>query len=140
MDQQINPGNNTSPVTPFGSQIPIPPFPQASSSQGSSVAVPPPSLNNDSAMNGLNPQTAQNNPILPKTSDDTSVSGQANTSQTSAPIIAEDSDLIEKEWVSKAKQIVAKNSEDPYVQSRELTIFKAEYMKKRYNRTIKLGE
>lgn len=53
---------------------------------------------------------------------------------------ADDSDLIEKEWVSKAKQIVEKTREDPREQSKELTVFKADYMQKRYNKTIKLSE
>lgn len=65
---------------------------------------------------------------------------QVPSSQTIAPDIAEDTDLIEKEWVEKAKQIVERTRDDPYEQSKELTLFKADYMKKRYNRTIKIGE
>lgn len=53
---------------------------------------------------------------------------------------AQDSDLIEKEWVHKAKAIVEQTKEDPYKQSEALTMFKADYMKKRYNKTIKLGQ
>jgi len=52
--------------------------------------------------------------------------------------IKDDGDLIEKEWVNKAKQIVEHTREDPYKQSEELTVFKADYMKQRYNKTIKL--
>jgi hypothetical protein len=52
--------------------------------------------------------------------------------------VKDDGDLIEKEWVNKAKQIVERTREDPYKQSEELTIFKADYMKQRYNKTIKL--
>ncbi len=65
---------------------------------------------------------------------------QVPTSQTIAPDVAEDTDLIEKEWVDKAKQIVERTRDDPYEQSKELTLFKADYMKKRYNRTIKIDE
>lgn len=46
-------------------------------------------------------------------------------------------DLIEKEWVSKAKQIVEQTRDDPYKQSEGLTMMKVDYMKKRYNKTIK---
>jgi ABC-type uncharacterized transport system auxiliary subunit len=56
------------------------------------------------------------------------------------PQVADDSDLIEKEWVDKAKLIVQANINNPYEQSRELTSLKAEYMKKRYNKDIRLGE
>jgi hypothetical protein len=62
------------------------------------------------------------------------------TTTTVVPATADDADLIEKEWVTKAKNIVEKTQEDPYQQSKELTIFKADYMKKRYNKTIKLSE
>ncbi len=54
------------------------------------------------------------------------------------PAIADDADLIEKEWVAKAKQIVKKTKEDPYNQNKELNVFKADYMKKRYGKDIKL--
>jgi hypothetical protein len=63
-----------------------------------------------------------------------------NTSQSSIPEVAADSDLIEKEWVIKAKQIVLHTKDDPHEQSRQLTIFKAAYIKQRYNRTIQLDE
>jgi hypothetical protein len=53
--------------------------------------------------------------------------------------IVDDGDLIEKEWVNKAKQIVELNRDNPYKQSEELTVFKADYMKKRYGKTIKLN-
>jgi hypothetical protein len=53
--------------------------------------------------------------------------------------IEDDGDLIEKEWVNKAKQIVERTRNDPYKQSEELTVFKADYMKKRYDKTIKVS-
>ena len=58
----------------------------------------------------------------------------------SSPVSADDNDLIEEEWVIKAKQIVATTRSDPHVQSRELNRFKADYLKKRYNKSIKLEE
>lgn len=56
------------------------------------------------------------------------------------PATADDGDLIEKEWVNKAKKIIEANRDDPYQQSKELTLFKADYMQKRYNKIIKLSE
>ncbi len=56
------------------------------------------------------------------------------------PLIADDADLIEKEWVEKAKQIVDSTKHDPYRQNKELTRVKADYLKKRYNKDIKLNE
>lgn len=56
------------------------------------------------------------------------------------PAQADDNDLIEKEWVDGAKRIVESTRDDPYKQSEELTVLKADYMKKRYNKTIKLNK
>lgn len=58
----------------------------------------------------------------------------------SSPAIAEDNDLIEKAWVDKAKEIVSKTKNDPFVQNKELNRFKADYIKKRYNKEVKLAE
>lgn len=51
-----------------------------------------------------------------------------------------DDDLIEKEWVNKAKAIVEQTRDDPYRQSEELTAVKVDYMQKHYNKTIKLSK
>lgn len=56
---------------------------------------------------------------------------------TSTPMSAEDVDLIEKEWVQKAKEIVRSTQGDPYAQSQRLSEMKADYIKKRYNRQLK---
>lgn len=56
------------------------------------------------------------------------------------PQIADDADLIEKEWVQKAKEIVARTRHDPYEQNKEVTRMKADYMKKRYNKDVKTPE
>lgn len=56
------------------------------------------------------------------------------------PAVADDIDLIEKEWVDKAKAIVNSTRNDPHSQNDEMNRFKADYMKKRYNKDIKLSE
>jgi hypothetical protein len=56
------------------------------------------------------------------------------------PQMANDSDLIEKEWVNAAKKIMDTFSTDPYNKSRALTLLKADYMRKRYNKDIKVSE
>ncbi|MBA3758580.1 hypothetical protein H0X10_03045 [Candidatus Saccharibacteria bacterium] len=88
------------------------------------------------------PQTSQNNPdpqavplVTPHTAPPTGVPGMAIT-----PQIADDTDLIEKEWVDKAKQIVEHTRHDPHQQNKEMNIIKADYLKKRYNKDIKLSE
>lgn len=56
------------------------------------------------------------------------------------PLVAEDSDLIEKEWVKKAKVVVEQTKEDPYVQNKQLNGVRVDYIKKRYNKEVKLAE
>ncbi len=55
-------------------------------------------------------------------------------------LIADDADLIEKEWVLKAKAIVAQTVHDPNLQTKEIGKVKAEYLKKRYNKVLKVDE
>jgi hypothetical protein len=62
------------------------------------------------------------------------------TTQMATPQVIDDGDLIEKEWVNKAKQVVARNRNDPYKQSQEMMALRADYMQKRYNKTVKLSE
>ena len=61
-----------------------------------------------------------------------------NAMTNSNPVTANDVDVIEKEWVQKAKEIVGQTREDPHKQSVELTKFKHDYMKKRYGKEMKL--
>lgn len=56
------------------------------------------------------------------------------------PLIADDADLIEKEWVEAAKQLVDKTKTDPYTQNKEISKFKAAYIKQRYNKAIHLSK
>lgn len=58
--------------------------------------------------------------------------------QGSTPAMADDGDLIEKEWVAKVKQVVQSTVQDPYEQNLQFTQLKADYMQKRYGKTIKL--
>lgn len=64
----------------------------------------------------------------------------SSTSQSVVQNLPDDGDLIEKDWVNKAKAIVERTRDDPYKQSEELTVFKADYMKKRYDKTIKVSQ
>lgn len=58
----------------------------------------------------------------------------------STPAIAADVDRIEPEWIAKLKQIIGATQNDPHEQARQLAALRADYMMKRYNKEIKLGE
>lgn len=73
----------------------------------------------------------------PATADPTASTG--TLSAATAHLSAADVDLIEKEWVQKAKAIVAATNGDPYSQNKEINKMKADYIKKRYNKDIKVA-
>lgn len=52
------------------------------------------------------------------------------------PVVAADDDLIEKEWVDKAKKIVVEARDDPYKLEREVSKLQADYLRKRYGKEI----
>lgn len=58
----------------------------------------------------------------------------------STPAAAVDADRIEPEWIAKLKQVIGMTQHDPHEQARQLAALRADYMMKRYNKEIKLGE
>lgn len=58
--------------------------------------------------------------------------------QVGVPASASDDDIIEKEWVSKAKQIIKSTKNDPYMQELEVSKLQADYLKKRYGKDVKV--
>jgi hypothetical protein len=57
-----------------------------------------------------------------------------------SPLLADDNDVIEDEWIDIAKRIIKEYRADPYTLSRALISLRAEYMKKRYNKDIKVTD
>jgi hypothetical protein len=58
----------------------------------------------------------------------------------SAPVDDPRNDELDKEWVNKAKMIVEKTRDDPYLQSNQIGKVKADYLRIRYNKHIKVGQ
>lgn len=56
------------------------------------------------------------------------------------PTVASDEEVIEKEWVDKAKKIITQTKNDPYMQEKEVSKLQADYLKKRYGKDIKVVE
>lgn len=52
------------------------------------------------------------------------------------PAVAADDDLIEKEWVDKAKQIISSTRDDPARREKEVSRLQADYLKKRYGKEL----
>lgn len=54
------------------------------------------------------------------------------------PLVAADEDLIEKEWVEKAKKVISETKNDPYAQEQAVSRLQADYLNKRYGKVVKL--
>lgn len=54
------------------------------------------------------------------------------------PAVAADEDLIEKEWVEKAKRVISETKHDPHAQERAVNQLQADYLNKRYGKVLKL--
>jgi len=54
------------------------------------------------------------------------------------PAVAADEEVIEKEWVDKAKKIITETKDDPHKQEQEVSKLQADYLKKRYGKDIKV--
>lgn len=52
------------------------------------------------------------------------------------PAVAADEDLIEKEWVDKAKKIIASTKDDPAAREKEVGKLQADYLRKRYGKEL----
>lgn len=54
-----------------------------------------------------------------------------------SPLIADDVDVIEMEWVNKAKKIIKDTRDDPHAQEEAVEKLQIDYLKKRYGKEIK---
>jgi len=52
------------------------------------------------------------------------------------PAVAADEDVIEKEWVDKAKKILDETKDDPFQRSQRVNELQRAYLKKRYNKDL----
>lgn len=87
--------------------------------------------------------TPQNNasapvvhPVVPITTSTPPAS--ASTDEDDMPPVAEEVDVIEKEWVDKAKKVVSETRSDPYAQEKNVSKVRAHYIKRRYGKEVQL--
>lgn len=96
--------------------------------------------------NGQAQITSSSSQLLPTPARQVQSISNDNTTST-MPVLptqnglnAEDVELIERAWVEKAKAIVNSTHGDPYNQNKELSKVKADYIKKRFDKDIKVSE
>lgn len=122
------------------------------SKQTPDLHLPPPSIGGTSSQGS--PQTASSDLGLPPLSGDsstpTSASATPQLPQTSnyddatpnpstAQLKEDEADDLDAEWVNKARRIVEHTKDDPYLQSREISKVKSEYLRIRYNKHTKIA-
>ena len=56
------------------------------------------------------------------------------------PLVAADEDLIEKEWVDKAKEIIQQTRDDPYARTQKVNELQRDYLQKRYGKVVGASE
>jgi len=56
------------------------------------------------------------------------------------PAVAADEDIIEKEWVDKAKKIILETKDDPYGRSARVNELQKDYLRKRYSKELGTSE
>lgn len=56
------------------------------------------------------------------------------------PLVAADEDLIEKEWVDKAKEIIEHTKGDPYTRTQKVNELQRDYLQKRYGKVVGANE
>lgn len=88
-----------------------------------------------------NPQSSTDDTTitLPSITDPVRVS-DVTTTTTQTPVAAADDDVIEKEWVNKAKKVISQTKGDPYTKEREVSKLQADYMQKRYGKQVKMPD
>ena len=65
---------------------------------------------------------------------------QASSSVSATPLVAADEDLIEKEWVDKAKEIIEQTQGDPHARTQKVNELQRDYLQKRYGKVVGASE
>ena len=113
-----------------GEVLPLPPTPETGLEQYSE-------RHEQKAEAAIAAQQATIAPVLPTpvvpvpVVDNTAVQAVNDT-----PLVANDDDLIEKEWVDKAKKIIVDTRDDPHRREQEVGKLQADYLFKRYGKEL----
>lgn len=59
---------------------------------------------------------------------------------TTSPLVAADEDVMEKEWVDKAKEIIEQTKDDPHARTQRVNELQRDYLQKRYGKVVGASE
>ena len=65
---------------------------------------------------------------------------QQGQTTAATPLVAADEDLIEKEWVDKAKEIIEQTKDDPHARTQKVNELQRDYLQKRYGKVVGASE
>jgi len=74
-------------------------------------------------------------PVVPDPATTPLVSA-ADPAASDSPLVADDADLIEKEWVDKAKSIISSTRDDPARREAQVSQLQKDYLRKRYGKEL----
>lgn len=78
-------------------------------------------------------------PVVPQAPQQDAPVAQSQAGVAS-PMVAADEDLIEKEWVEKAKDIIESTKDDPYARTAQVNALQRDYLQKRYGKIVGTSE
>lgn len=84
---------------------------------------------------GATPQVSSSNATLTPTVVPVPVP-QIRKTYSVSPTIAKDDDLIEKEWVKKAEEIIHTTPNDPHEREKQVSQLQVDYLRKRYGKEL----
>jgi hypothetical protein len=127
---QSNPVPEQLPVQPTGGENqPRPAVPEAKPLSSGQPAPAQPQPAPAVAVPPAAPSAAQPQPVA-----------AAPAASVTGPAVANDQDVIEKEWVDKADEVVAKTVGNPHAEEEAVEDLQIDYLKKRYNKDVKKSE
>jgi len=117
--------------------LPVPPSPETGFDRGEK----PIEQQGEATPAAVNAAPILPTPIaMPSAPAPVSGTNAATTQASDTPLVAGDDDLIEKEWVDKAKKIIAETKDDPHRREQEVGKLQADYLKKRYGKDLGVNE
>lgn len=118
------------PPAPAGERIPVLPTPEAGIETGAERKEQA-----AEASAAMADAAAVSSPIAP-----ISITPPSTVAQDTNPVVANDDDVIEKEWVDKAKEIIRSTADDPHGRSSKVGELQRDYLKKRYGKVLGASE
>lgn len=126
MDPQLNPQPSFPEQQPLAASTPEAPLP----APAEQIPVP---QTTPAGPSPLAPQPVAMPPVSPAMPP---VQPQATPPLASGPAIADDVDVIEKEWVDETNRVIKATANDPYVEEKALEDLQVDYLKKRYGKEV----